>query len=100
MKLYEKYTQQKKSVEYKALAFSLENTGCSLFVLQELYAYYLALDSIFENDPELLNMADGQVLAAEYFESSTLLDPDLYIQKYTPVFEMILNKIRQEKLQQ
>ena len=45
-------------------------------------------------------MADGQVLAAEYFESSTLLDPDLYIQKYTPVFEMILNKIRQEKLQQ
>ena len=98
--LYEKYTQQKKSVEYKALAFSLENTGCSLFVLQELYAYYLALDSIFENDPELLNMADGQVLAAEYFESSTLLDPDLYIQKYTPVFEMILNKIRQEKLQQ
>lgn len=95
--LYEKHKQQRKTVEYGDIEAATRNLGCSIFVLQEVYSYYLLLESLFNDNTELLNMAKCDVLAGRFFESSTLLEPDKYVQKYILVFESILNRIKQEK---
>lgn len=97
MVLYEKYKVYRRTVEYGVIEAAACDLGCNIFALQELYAHYLLLNSVFEDNTKLLNMAKAEILAGRFFESATLLDPERYVQKYIPVFEVILNMIRQEK---
>ena len=93
--LYENHKRQRRTVEYGDLEAATCDLKCSIFVLQELYSYYLLLESVFEDNTELLNMAKAEILAERFFESSTLLDPVVYVEKYISLFEIILNKIKQ-----
>lgn len=95
--LYAKSKQQRKTIEYCDLEADISNLECSMVVLQELYSYYLLLESIFVNDTELLDMAKSEIIAERFFESLTLLEPDMYAKKYIHEFEIILNKIKQER---
>lgn len=95
--LYENHKRQRRTVEYGDLEAATCDLKCSIFVLQELYSYYLLLESVFEDNTELLNMAKAEILAERFFESATLLDPVVYVEKYISLFEIILNKIKQEK---
>ena len=61
--LYENHKRQRRTVEYGDLEAATCDLKCSIFVLQELYSYYLLLESVFEDNTELLNMAKAEILA-------------------------------------
>lgn len=94
--LYEDYPRQRKTAEYGEVEAAVRDLKFSLCIIQELYAHFLLLRSIFEDNRELCNMVDENVLAERYFESETFLNSEQYAQRYECVFGKLLNHLRKE----
>lgn len=94
--LYEDYPRQRKTAEYGQVEAAVRNLQCSPSVVQEFYAHFLLLKSVFEDSETLWNQASGKLVAERFFESETLLNPEQYTQIYAPAFEKILESLRQE----
>lgn len=94
--LYENYPRQRKTAEYGQVEAAVRDLQCCPGVVQELYAHFLLLRSVFEESETLQNQADGKLVAERFFESETLLNPAQYTQIYVPAFEKILESLRQE----